>query len=54
MEDKFKNTGSALDHCRKCKCKLFTWEEDEAICGDCIMEYIEDLKINTRKVIHGK
>lgn len=44
MENKFKNTGSALDHCRNCKCKLFEWEEDAALCGNCVLEFIEDTK----------
>lgn len=44
MENKFKNSGTALDHCKNCKCLLFDWEEDAALCGNCISEFLEDTK----------
>lgn len=44
MEKEFKNTGSVLDNCRICKCKLYVWEEDGAVCVHCIENFIEKTK----------
>jgi hypothetical protein len=47
MENKLKNTGSILDHCRNCKIQLFEWEENGALCEYCILDAIEDSKKET-------
>ena len=44
MENELRNTGSTLDHCRKCSGKLYEWEEQGSICGLCIENMIQDSK----------
>ncbi len=44
METQFKDTGSILDHCRKCRCLLYIHEEDFALCESCIFDIMDTNK----------